>query len=131
MEYITEVFKLEKKFPFAIFRGKGFSADAVKNGKTYMHNHYCLEINLALSSGGTYYIGDNTYPTISPPLSISSISSFLNFFIINLSFIRRPSLSLQEYPLRTKCIHHGYTSRTGSAIPFFRCCPIIELLIWS
>ena len=62
MEYITEVFKLEKKFPFAIFRGKGFSADAVKNGKTYMHNHYCLEINLALSSGGTYYIGDNTYP---------------------------------------------------------------------
>ena len=62
MEYITEVFKLEKKFPFTIFRGKGFSADAVKNGKTYMHNHYCLEINLALSSGGTYYIGDNTYP---------------------------------------------------------------------
>lgn len=27
-----------------------------------MHNHYCLEINLALSSGGTYYIGENSYP---------------------------------------------------------------------
>lgn len=52
MEYITEVFKLDKKFPFTVFKGKGFSAEAVKNGKVYMHNHYCLEINLALSSGG-------------------------------------------------------------------------------
>lgn len=78
MEYITEVFKLEKKFPFTIFRGKGFSADAVKNGKTYMHNHYCLEINLALSSGGTYYIGDNTYPinkmTFSSSTTMSTIT---------------------------------------------------------
>ncbi|MBP1560266.1 MAG: hypothetical protein J6C96_03350, partial [Oscillospiraceae bacterium] len=62
MEYITEVFKLDKKFPFTVFKGKGFSAEAVKNGKVYMHNHYCLEINLALSSGGTYYIGDSSYP---------------------------------------------------------------------
>lgn len=62
MEYLTEVFKLDKKFPFTIFKGKGFSAEAVKNGKAYMHNHYCLELNLVLSSGGTYYIGNNSYP---------------------------------------------------------------------
>lgn len=62
MDYITEVFKLDKKFPFTVFKGKGFSADAVKKGKVYMHNHYCLEINLALSSGGRYYIGDSSYP---------------------------------------------------------------------
>ena len=62
MEYITEVFKLDKEFPFTVFKGKGFSADAVKSGNVYMHNHYCLEINLALSSGGTYYIGDSSYP---------------------------------------------------------------------
>ena len=43
MEYITEVFKLDKKFPFTVFKGKGFSAEFVKSGKVYMHNHYCLE----------------------------------------------------------------------------------------
>lgn len=48
MEYITEVFKLDKKFPFTVFKGKGFSAEAVKSGKVYMHNHYCLEINLSV-----------------------------------------------------------------------------------
>lgn len=62
MEYITEEFKLDKKFPFTAFKGKGFSAEAVRSGRVYMHNHYCLEINLALSSGGTYYIGENSYP---------------------------------------------------------------------
>lgn len=62
MIYLTEAFPLDKKFPFTVFKGKGFSAEAVKNGNVYMHNHYCLEINLALSSGGTYYIGDSSYP---------------------------------------------------------------------
>lgn len=62
MKHLTEVFRLDKKFPFTVFKGKGFSAEDVKNGNVYMHNHYCLEINLALSSGGTYYIGDNSYP---------------------------------------------------------------------
>lgn len=62
MEYITELFRLDKSFPFTIFKGKGFSSETVKNGKAYMHNHYCLELNLALSSGGVYYIGDSTYP---------------------------------------------------------------------
>lgn len=62
MKYLTEVFRLDKKFPFTVFKGKGFSAEDVKNGNVYMHNHYCLEINLALSSGGTYYIGNNSYP---------------------------------------------------------------------
>lgn len=62
MEYLTEVFRLDKKFPFMVFKGKGFSSEAIKSGNVYMHNHYCLEINLALSSGGTYYIGENAYP---------------------------------------------------------------------
>lgn len=62
MEYLTEVFRLDKKFPFTIFKGKGFSPEKIKSGNVYMHNHYCLEINLALSSGGTYYIGENSYP---------------------------------------------------------------------
>lgn len=62
MKHLTEVFRLDKKFPFTVFKGKGFSAEDVKNGNVYMHNHYCLEINLALSLGGTYYIGDNSYP---------------------------------------------------------------------
>ena len=61
-EHITEVFRLDKKFPFTVFKGKGFSAENVKNGNVYMHNHYCLEINMALSSGGTYYIGESSYP---------------------------------------------------------------------
>lgn len=62
MEYITEVIRLDKNFPFAIYDGKGFSNDAVRNGKIYMHKHYCLEINFVLSDGGTYYIGENAYP---------------------------------------------------------------------
>lgn len=61
MEYLTEVFRLDKKFPFTGFKGKGFSSEAIKSGNVYMHSHYCLEINLALSSGGTYHISDNSY----------------------------------------------------------------------
>ena len=30
MENITEVFKLDKKFPFAIFKGKDFPSEAIK-----------------------------------------------------------------------------------------------------
>ena len=62
MDRITEVFKLDESFPLRVFRGKEFMPEAIKSGKVYMHNHYCLEINLALSSGGTYHIGDSTYP---------------------------------------------------------------------
>ncbi len=62
MEYITEDFPLDKKFPFDVFIGRGAPAGNINNGSFYLHNHSCLEINLALSSGGTYYIGDYAYP---------------------------------------------------------------------
>jgi AraC-like DNA-binding protein len=61
MEYKTELIRLNKDFPFAMFDGKGFTSKEYENGTMFMHNHYCLEINYAVSSGGTYYIGDNSY----------------------------------------------------------------------
>ncbi|MCW3790244.1 AraC family transcriptional regulator [Paenibacillus sp. LS1] len=62
MEYKTEFILLEKNFPFAFYNGKGFSRDDRENGTMFMHNHYCLEINYAVASGGTYLIGDSSYP---------------------------------------------------------------------
>lgn len=62
MEYITDTFLPDKDFPFAIFDGEGFSAEDEKNGRTYMHNHHCLEINFCLSGHGEYLITDESYP---------------------------------------------------------------------
>ena len=62
MEYITEILTLDKDFPFAIYPGKGFTAEDEKNQKTYMHNHHSLEINFCLSGEGQYVITDDEYP---------------------------------------------------------------------
>ena len=62
MRAITEIIKLNQEFPFEIFRGVGFSQEDIASGRAYWHNHACLELNYILSSGGTYYIGDETYP---------------------------------------------------------------------
>lgn len=61
INYFSEVIKLDKDFPFAFYNGKGFSAEEFKSGKAYMHNHFCLEVNYALSDG-IYYISDSEYP---------------------------------------------------------------------
>lgn len=61
MNYLSEIIKLDKDFPFAFYNGVGFSEDDFRDGKAYMHNHFCLELNYALSDG-VYYIGDNQYP---------------------------------------------------------------------
>lgn len=62
MRQFTEIIKLDKDFPFTVFYGKGFTNKDVKNDKAYSHNHYCLEIDLARTSGGRYFIGENEYP---------------------------------------------------------------------
>lgn len=62
MKAITEIIKLNQEFPFEIFRGVGFSQKDIASGNAYWHNHACLELNYILSPGGTYYIGDETYP---------------------------------------------------------------------
>ena len=62
MRMMTEIIKLDKDFPFTVFYGKGFSSEDLKKDKAYSHNHYCLEINLARTTGGRYFIGDNEYP---------------------------------------------------------------------
>lgn len=62
MNYITEVLLLDKDFPFAIYNGIGFSAEAEKENKCYMHNHRSLEINFCLSGDGEYIITDDRYP---------------------------------------------------------------------
>lgn len=62
MEYITETIYMDKEFPFAVYNGKGFTAEDERQQKAYMHNHPCLEINLCLSGEGEYYITDDIYP---------------------------------------------------------------------
>lgn len=58
MEYITEPILLDPSFPFEFYNGVEFQ----KSGdSSYMHNHVCLEINYAVSSG-VYFIGKNEYP---------------------------------------------------------------------
>lgn len=81
MENITEVFKLDKKFPFAIFKEKDFPSEAIKNEQVYMHNHYCFEIKLALSSGGKYYIGDSLYPIDKGDIFGDSVLTFFDLFL--------------------------------------------------
>lgn len=61
INHISEVIKLDKEFPFAFYLGKGFTKSEFENGTAYLHNHYCLEINYALSDG-MYYIGECQYP---------------------------------------------------------------------
>ncbi len=58
MECITEKILLDNDFPFEIYDGVGFRS--VK--EAYSHNHYCLELNFCITAGGTYFIGDNSYP---------------------------------------------------------------------
>lgn len=62
MEYITESIYMEKEFPFAVYKGRGFTPEDERLQKAYMHNHHCLEINLCLSGEGQYYITDDIYP---------------------------------------------------------------------
>lgn len=62
MEYITEVLRLDKEFPFAVYSGTGFSSEDEKNKKIYMHNHHSLEINFCVSGEGEYLISDERYP---------------------------------------------------------------------
>ena len=46
-----------------------------------MHNHYCFEINLALSSGGKYYIGDGLYPIDKGDIFGDSVLTFFDLFL--------------------------------------------------
>ena len=63
MKYITEELPgIEENFPFYIYQGKRFTLDDYQNGRAWMHNHRCLEINFARNGGGTYYISDDRYP---------------------------------------------------------------------
>ena len=57
MKYTTEAILLDSDFPFAFYNGVGFQADS---DEAYMHNHVCLELNLAVSNG-KYIIGENEY----------------------------------------------------------------------
>lgn len=70
MEYITEVLTLDKDFPFAIYKGKGFSHQDEKNNRVYMHNHHSLEINFCVSGEGQYTIIDDTYPILQDDIFI-------------------------------------------------------------
>ena len=60
---------------------KGFFSETIKNEQVYMHNHYCFEINLALSSGGTYYIGDSLYPIDKGVIFGDSVLTFFDLFL--------------------------------------------------
>lgn len=62
MEQKTEIVHLDNDFPFAIYKGRGFSPKDCQEGNAFWHNHHCLEINYVLSPGGTYFIGDDSYP---------------------------------------------------------------------
>lgn len=62
MIYRTDVSSFDPQFPFAIFRGTGFSTHDYKNGQSYLHRHHSLEINYCLRGAGRYEIGDHTYP---------------------------------------------------------------------
>lgn len=70
MDYITDVLVLDKDFPFAIYKSSGFSHQAEKENKVYMHNHHCLEINFCLNGDGQYTIIDENYPILKDDIFI-------------------------------------------------------------
>lgn len=70
MDYITEVLVLDKDFPFAIWKGTGFSHRDEKENKVYMHNHHSLEINFCVNGEGQYTIIDDKYPILKDDIFI-------------------------------------------------------------
>lgn len=70
MNYRTEVLWLDQDFPFFIGNGGGFSARDKKDGKAYMHNHYCLEINFCMKGTGEYLIDGECCPICSEDIFI-------------------------------------------------------------
>ena len=62
MNYRTAMLHIDPQFPFAIYRGSGYTLDQYQNGQSWMHKHHCLEINYVLNGHGRYEIGDQIYP---------------------------------------------------------------------
>lgn len=62
MNYRTDVLRIEPKFPFAIYKGSGYTMQQYENGQSWMHRHHSLEINYVLRGSGRYEIGDQSYP---------------------------------------------------------------------
>lgn len=62
VNYRTDVLRIDPKFPFAIYRGSGYTMQQYENGQSWMHRHHSLEINYVLHGSGCYEIGDQRYP---------------------------------------------------------------------
>jgi len=59
MKYESQSIRLNKDFPFSIFKGEGVRG--VMPMDVTLHNHHCLELNYAMRGKGVYLIGDSRY----------------------------------------------------------------------
>lgn len=114
MNYKTEIIRLDKDFPFTIFHGTGFQ----NKESAYWHNHYCLEINYAVSDGGKYYIGNEVYPIKKGDIFI--INNYEYHYAINengkmelLIFVFNPDFVWQNEQLDYQYIRAFYEWKDG------------------